>query len=61
LVRAAFRDIPSVDQPLWTLVQKWRLQIERGIAQPSHLPSLLENRWPRVPVVAPARQRRASR
>ena len=61
LVRAAFRDIPSVSQPLWNLVQKYRLQIERGIAQPSHLPSLIENRWPRVPVEAPARQRRASR
>jgi len=61
LVRAAFREIPSVEQPLWTLVQKWRLQIERGIAQPSHLPSLLDNRWPRVPVAAPARARRASR
>lgn len=61
LVRAAFREISAVQQPLWNLVQKWRLQIERGIAQPSHLPSLIENRWPRVPVAAPARQRRASR
>ncbi|HTV20875.1 MAG TPA: SET domain-containing protein-lysine N-methyltransferase [Polyangiaceae bacterium] len=62
LVRAAFREIPNVTQPLWGLVQKYRLQIERGIAQPSHLPSLLENRWPRVPVAAPAaRARRASR
>jgi hypothetical protein len=60
-VRAAFRDIQNVHQPLWPLVQKWRLQIERGIAQPSHLPSLLENRWPRVAVAAPAaRQRRAN-
>ncbi len=47
-VRAAFRDIQKVNQPLWSLVQKWRLQIERGIAQPSHLPSLAENKWPRV-------------
>jgi uncharacterized protein len=61
LVRSAFRDISEVSQPLWNLVQKWRLQIERGIAQPTHLPSLLENRWPRVAVAAPARQRRASR
>jgi uncharacterized protein len=61
LVRAAFREIPQVQQPLWGLVQKWRLQIERGIAQPTHLPSLVENRWPRLPVAAPARQRRASR
>src|SRR5262249_33772840 len=59
-VRGAFRDIKNAHQPLWPLVQKWRLQIERGIAQPSHLPSLLENRWPRVPLAAPARQRRAS-
>lgn len=55
-VRAAFRDIEKVQQPLWPLVQKWRLQIERGIAQPTRLPSLLENRWPRV-AVAPARER----
>jgi hypothetical protein len=61
LVHSAFRDISEVHQPLWNLVQKWRLQIERGIAQPTHLPSLLENRWPRVSVAAPARQRRASR
>jgi hypothetical protein len=61
LVRSAFRDISEVHQPLWNLVQKWRLQIERGIAQPTHLPSLLENRWPRAAVAAPARQRRASR
>ena len=60
LVRAAFREIPNVPQPLWGLVQKIRLQIERGIAQPTHLPSLVENRWPRT-VAAPARQRRASR
>jgi hypothetical protein len=59
-VRAAFREIQNVHQPLWPLVQKWRLQIERGIAQPSHLPSLMENRWPRVPMAAPARQRRAN-
>jgi hypothetical protein len=59
-VRGAFREIQNVQQPLWPLVQKWRLQIERGIAQPTRLPSLLENRWPRVPAVAaPARQRRA--
>ncbi|MEY4549586.1 MAG: hypothetical protein RL685_5781 [Pseudomonadota bacterium] len=57
-VRAAFRDIQDVHQPLWPLVQKWRLQIERGIAQPTHLPSLLENRWPRVAVAAPSRQQR---
>ena len=60
LVHSAFREIPNVPQPLWGLVQKIRLQIERGIAQPSHLPSLVENRWPRT-VAAPARQRRASR
>jgi len=60
-VRAAFREIQNVQQPLWPLVQKWRLQIERGIAQPTHLPSLLENKWPRIPAVATpaARQRRA--
>jgi hypothetical protein len=60
-VRSAFRELQSVQQPLWPLVQKWRLQIERGIAQPTLLPSLLENRWPRrAPVAAPARQRRAN-
>jgi hypothetical protein len=60
-VRSAFREIQTVQQPLWPLVQKWRLQIERGIAQPTHLPSLLENRWPRAPIAAaPARQRRVS-
>jgi hypothetical protein len=47
-VRRAFAHLKQVDQPLWGLVQRWRLEIERGLARPAHLPSLLENRWPRA-------------
>ena len=46
-VRAAFPHLKRVNQPLWSLLQRWSDQVEMGIEQPHSLPSLLENQWPR--------------